>query len=85
MQYSYKVLVFILFLSININAQIIECRLVDNIKIGIQFAKFKSEELRSQDGTVYKKAGFNYKENISIFRAITEHGIDEIKFHNMCI
>jgi hypothetical protein len=75
-------ILFLIILNTNINAEILECRVVDNIKIGIQFAKYKFEELRSTNGTIYTRGGYNSKYNYTIFTAITKLGIENVVLFN---
>lgn len=77
-----KISLLILIIFTNTNAQILECRAVDDMKIGVQFAKYKFKELKSANGTVYKKAGYNSKYDYTSFIAITKLGIEKISLFN---
>ncbi len=73
---------FLIFISLNLQAEILECRMVQNMKVGIHIAKYKLEKLKSKNGTIYKKAGYNNRENYTIFSAITELGIETINLYD---
>ena len=66
----------------NLNAQILECRAIEDMKVGIHLAKYKFKELKSANGTVYKKGAYNSKYNYTLFTAITELGIETIILYN---
>jgi len=74
------ILSLIILLSVvanNVSAEILECRLLDDIKIGGLFAKYKNLKLRSNDGTVYEKGGTNIKNNTTLYLAVTKLGIEK--------
>lgn len=81
MKNSIKILILIL-ISLNLNAQLIECRSKEDNRIGIQLAKNKFESLRSSNGTVYKKAAYNNKYDYTVFVAITELGNESMTLYN---
>ena len=59
-------------------SQILECRIIDNEKAGLQFANLNFEKLRSKNGTVYNKAYSIEKDNIVSFFASTDIGAETI-------
>jgi hypothetical protein len=62
----------LLLLTSSLNAQIIECRAINDTNLSVQFAKYKSEKLRSANGTIYEKDGYNYKKDMTYYSAITK-------------
>lgn len=76
-----KFLVSIFMLSVffcfSLNAQILECVMVDNPNLGLQLAKYKFEKLRSINGTMYNQAATS--ETTVTFLAMTELGIEIIQ------
>ena len=75
-------LLLLLGLLDNLNAQVLECRVLDHMKTGVQLAKYKFEELRSTNGTVYRVTSVNNKYNYTMFRATTDLGVESIAFSN---
>ena len=69
----------------SLNAQIIECRAINDTNLSFQFAKYKSEKLRSANGTIYEKGGYNYTKDMTYYSAITKKGIEKIWFANKAI
>lgn len=61
----------------SLNAQIIECRAINDTNISIQFAKYKSEKLRSANRTIYEKSAYDYTNNMTYYGVITKKGIEK--------
>lgn len=82
MNIKYKIIILIVGITTNINAQILECRAIEDMRVGVQLAKYKFEKLKSANGTVYKRGGYNSKYEYTMFTAITELGIENIALFN---
>lgn len=65
------------FFCFSLNAQILECVMVNNPNLGLQLAKYKFEKLRAKNGTTYNKA--TTSETAVNFTAMTELGIEIIQ------
>lgn len=77
-----NILLSIIVLNIGAKAQILECRAIEDMRIGVQLAKYKFEKLKSANGTIYEKGGYNYKHNYTYFSAVTKLGIEKIFLFN---
>lgn len=77
-----RIFLFIAFSLNFLNAQILECRPLQNMKIGVQLAVKKFEQCKSQNGTIYKKAAHNSKHNYTVFMAVSEIGIENIALYH---
>ena len=73
-----KYLLLLVLFSLIGFSQILECRIIDNEKAGLQFANLNFEKLRSKNGTVYNKAYSIEKDNIVSFFASTDIGAETI-------
>ena len=78
----FKWLFFTVFFAGFLQAEILECRPIQDMKIGVQLAVKKFEQCRSQNGTIYKKAAYNSKHNYTVFTAVSEIGIENIALYN---
>lgn len=73
----YKLLLVTIFFLTSMPAQILECIMIDNPKLGLQLANYQYEKLRSKNGTVYNKAGESA--DTIVFTAMTELGFETIQ------
>ena len=73
-----KNLLFLMICPIILFSQILECRIIDNEKAGLQLANLNFEKLRSKNGTVYNKVSSIEKDNIVSFFASTDIGAENI-------
>jgi len=72
----------LLLATSSVNAQILECIAIKDTNWSVQFAKYKSEKLRSANGTIYERGGYNHKKDITFYSAITKIGIENIWLAN---
>ena len=82
MKFLFKIVTLIFIILISANAQILECRAIKDTKLGVQFAKYKFNELKSANGTIYKRGGYNSKYDYTIFTAATRLGLENIVLYN---
>ena len=82
MKFLFKIVTLIFIILISANAQILECRAIKDTNLGVQFAKYKVNELKSANGTIYKRGGYNSKYDYTIFIAATRLGIERISLYN---
>jgi len=82
MKFLFKIVTLVSIILISANAQILECRPINDTSLGVQFAKYKFKELKSANGTIYKKGAYNSKYDYTIFTAATRLGIERISLYN---
>lgn len=82
MKFTKYILVIFFLLNISASAQILECRIKEDMSLSLQLAKYKFEKLRSSNGTVYEKSGYDYKKNGTYFSAVTRLGLEIIFLFN---